>query len=258
MADRRLFLTRQRVHLADAVYLVAKKLYADSRLTGIGQVDLYHIAPHAKFVAHEVYVISLVLQGYQAAHQFFPFHLHTLADADDHAAVINWVAQGIDARYAGHDDDIAPLAQGRCGRMAQAVNFVVDGAVFFDIGICGGNVGLRLVIVVIAYEILHRIVGKKLFEFCAKLCGQRFIVRQHQRGAVYPRNDIGHGKGFARARDAQQRLAGIACAQAGNQLIDGLGLIARGLIGGNKFKVFHGVRHLYILSRNPYNLNRQS
>ena len=64
---------------------------------------------------------------------------------------------------------------------------------------------------------------------------------QHQRGAVAPRDDVGHGEGFAGAGDAQQRLAALAGLHAGGQQVDGLRLIAGGLIGRMQLESVHGI-----------------
>ena len=42
----------------------------------------------------------------------------------------------------------------------------------------------------------------------AELCGQRFIVREHQRRALGLLDDVRHGERLARAGNAHQRLLG--------------------------------------------------
>ena len=114
--------------------------------------------------------------------------------------------------------------------MAKPVDLLVDGAVLLNIGICGRDIGLWLVIVVIGNKILYRVVRKKLAELGAKLCGQRFIVRQHQRRAVGVRNNIRHRKSFAAAGNAQHRLRRVPFFQPLSQFCDCLRLVARGFI----------------------------
>ena len=86
--------------------------------------------------------------------------------------------------------------------MAQFIDLVVDGKVFFDIGIGGGNVAFRLIIIVIRNEIFHAVFGEKFAEFVAKLRGKRFIVRDYQRGTIDVFDDVCHRKRFAAARYA--------------------------------------------------------
>ena len=93
MAYNILMLTGQRVKLDDAVNLVAKELYPDGVLIVVSQVDVHRVPFHAELVADKVHVVALILQFDQAAAQFIAFHLHTGAQANDHAAVVDRVAQ---------------------------------------------------------------------------------------------------------------------------------------------------------------------
>ncbi len=81
--------------------------------------------------------------------------------------------------------------------MAQPVQFTVHIGVFFNIGIGGGNIGLRLVVIVVGDEKLHGVVGEKLPELRAKLGGQGFVVGQNQGGPLHFLDDVGHGESFA-------------------------------------------------------------
>ena len=114
--------------------------------------------------------------------------------------------------------------------MAQAVDLIVDGAVFFNVGIGGRDICLGLIVVVVRHKILHRIVRKKLTELRAELGRQGFVVGQNQRGAVYPGNHVGHGKCFAATGYPQQGLGPVTGLNAFYEGINGLGLIASGLI----------------------------
>ena len=80
--------------------------------------------------------------------------------------------------------------------MAHAVDLFVDRRFFFDEGIRARHIGFGLVIVVIRDEILHRIIRKEAFEFAIKLCGERFVRRQNEGGALRLGNDLRHGEGF--------------------------------------------------------------
>ena len=105
-----------------------------------------------------------------------PLHLHPGPQADDHAAIVDGVAQRVDAGHRRDDDDVPPLRKRRRGRVAQAVYLVVDGAVLFDIGIGAGDIGLRLVVVVVGDEIFHGVVRKKRAELGAELNGARTVA----------------------------------------------------------------------------------
>ena len=116
--------------------------------------------------------------------------------------------------------------------MAQLVDLLVDRGIFFDKGIGGGNVGFRLVIVVVGDEIFDGIVGEEFFELTEELGGQSLVRCQHQRGSLHSHNNIGHGEGFARAGNTEQDLVLITTSNPGNQFFDRLWLIALWLVIG--------------------------
>ena len=85
--------------------------------------------------------------------------------------------------------------------MPHFVNFFVDGGVFGDIGVRLGNIGLRLVVVVVGDEVLHRVLGKQPLELPIKLGRQCFIGSDHQGGLLDRGYGVCHGKSFARTGD---------------------------------------------------------
>ena len=185
------------VDLGDPVDLVAEKLHPDGVVVGVGQMDLQGISPHPEAVAVKADVVALVLDLHQLAADLVPVPYLAGAQGDHHVGIVDRVAQGVDAGDAGHDDHIPPLKQGRGGRVAQPVQFTVHIGVFFNIGIGGGNIGLRLVVIVVGDEKLHGVVGEKLPELRAKLGGQGFVVGQNQGGPLHFLDDVGHGESFA-------------------------------------------------------------
>ena len=114
--------------------------------------------------------------------------------------------------------------------MAQLIDLLVDGAVFFNIGIRLRNVRFRLVIIVVGNEVFHGVIREKLAELAAKLRGKRFVVCQNKRGTIQFRNDVRHGKRFAAARNAEQRLLLMPRADGLHKFFDCLRLVARRLI----------------------------
>jgi hypothetical protein len=69
-------------------------------------------------------------------------------------------AEAVDAGDAGHDDHVAPGEERAGRRVAQAVDLVVDRGVLLDVGVRCRDVGLGLVVVVVADEVLDGVVGK--------------------------------------------------------------------------------------------------
>ena len=63
--------------------------------------------------------------------------------------------------------------------MAHLVDVLVDGGVFFDVGVGTRHVRLGLVVIVIADEILDGVVREQAGEFAVKLRGERFVGGQH-------------------------------------------------------------------------------
>ena len=234
------------MELGDALDLVAEELHAEGAILVIGGVQLHGVAPDAEHVALEGHVVALVAILHQTAEQLVPLHGHARAQGDHHAGEVVRLAEAVDTADGRHHDHIPPLQQGAGGTEAQAVDLLVGGGVLFDIGIGVGDVGLRLVVVVVGDKVLHGVIGEELAEFLAQLGGQGLVVGQHQRGAVDPLDDLGHGVGLAAAGDALEHLGAQAVFQSLGQLVDGLGLVAGGLIRGYDFEIRHGVLPLLL------------
>ena len=231
VADEILHLAGDGVYLRDTVHLVPKEFHPVGGIGRVGWVYLHHIPPDSEFIADEIHVVALVLQLHQLADKLVPLLLHPLAQGDNHVLIVDGVPQGVDTGDAGYNDNIPPLRQGGGGGVAQTLNLVVDGAVLFNIGIGGGDVGLRLVVVVIGDKIFHRVMGEELLELGAELGRQGFVVGQDEGGAVQPLDDIRHGEGLARSGDPFQDLFPVPGLDTLHQGINGLGLVPGGLEG---------------------------
>ena len=115
-------------------------------------------------------------------------------------------ANAVNARDRGDDEHIAALQQRADGLEPQAVDLLVALDLLLDVRVRTRLVGFGLIVVVVADEILDRIVGKISLEFAVELGGQRLVVRDDQGRHLQLLDDIGHGEGFAAARHAQKRL----------------------------------------------------
>ena len=221
---------RDIIDLGNAVDFVPEEFDADDRFLGIGGEYFHHIPPHAEGVAGKFDVVAAVLDLGQLFQHIVAAFFHAGAQGQHHVAVVDRVAHAVDAGNRGDDDDIPPFRQRRGGGVAQTVDFVVDGGILFDIGVGGGNVGFRLVVIVVADEEFHRVFGEEFTELVAELRCQHLVVRQHKRGLVHAGDDVGHREGFAAARHPEKRLFMISLLQPLHQFFNRLGLVACGLI----------------------------
>src|SRR5262249_40126095 len=93
---------------------------------------------------------------------------------------------------------------------AQFLNLLVDLALLLDIGIGARDVGLGLIVVVVADEVLNGVAGEKLLVLGVELGGKRLVGSQHKCWPLHPCNHLCDGKGLPASCDAKQRLVLIA------------------------------------------------
>ena len=89
-----------------------------------------------------------------------------------------------------------------------------------DVGVGARHVGFGLVVVVVADEVLDRVVGEEALELAVELGGQRLVGGEDQRRALGLLDDLRHGEGLARAGDAEQHLVALAVRDAVDELGD--------------------------------------
>ena len=104
------------------------------------------------------------------------------------------------------------------------------------------NIRFGLEIVVIAYEVFHRIVREERLEFLVELGSERLVVRQDERRLAYVLDDIRHRESLAGTRDAKQRLELFTVLETFGQFLDGLRLVARRTVRAHEFKIRAGRR----------------
>jgi hypothetical protein len=112
------------------------------------------------------------------------------------------------------------------GREPHPIDLVVDRRFLLDVRVGGGDVGLGLVVVVVADEVLDGVLGEEAAEFLVELRGQRFVVGHHQRRPVHVGDHVRHGERLARAGDSKQRLMRVAAVQPVSELGDRANLVA--------------------------------
>ena len=228
-----------RVDLADPVDFIPKKLHPDGTSRPIGRINLQSVPPETELVPGEIQVVSLVADFRQLLEHLVQGILLAYPEGDHHAFIVDGIAQTVQAADGADHDHVPPFKEGGGGAVAQPVDLLIHRGILLDVGIRVGNIGLRLIVIVIGNEIFHRVFRKKLPELAAKLGCQGLVVRQHQGGSVHLLNDGGHGEGLAGAGNAQKGLLMQSPVDAVHQLFNGLRLIAGGLVFGYQFEMIH-------------------
>ncbi len=223
-------LAGQGIELHDRLDLVAEHGDAPGAVLIVGGKDLDHVAAAAEGAPLEGRIVALVLLGHQVGHQLALVDLLPHLQGEGHGGIGLDRADAVDAGDRGHHDDVVALEDRPGGRVAHAVDLLVDRAVFFYVGVGARDIGLGLVIVVIADEIFDAVVGEKRLELAIELGRQGLVGGQDQGRALGGLDHLGHGEGLAGPRNAQQHLVALAALQAGDDVGDGGGLVAGRLI----------------------------
>ena len=195
-----------RVDLADAVDLVSEEFNPNSLPVGVGRIDLHRIAADPELVPFKSKVVSLVADLDQLLQQFIPVPRLPYAERDHHIGIVNGIPQSVDTADGRHDNHVPAFEQAGRRAVPQAFDLVIDGAVLLDIGIRMCDIRFRLIVIVVADEILHGVVRKKLLELGAQLCCQRLVMRQHQRRPLQLFDHLRHGVGLSASGDPEQGL----------------------------------------------------
>ena len=125
--------------------------------------------------------------------------------------------------------------------MAQLVYLLINLAFLFNIGIRPRDIGFRLVIIVVADEIFHGVIGEKLLELAVKLSGQGFIMAHDQGRALDFFYDVRHREGFTAAGNPQESLSFITFINTVHQFLHRLRLVS----GHFKIRYYFKLRHYY-------------
>ena len=231
-------LAGQRVEVLDRLDLVAEQL-DPVRGLGVSGHDLEHLSPRAEGAAAEVGVVAAVLHRDELAEDLLA--VDPVADLEQlHLVAVELRrADPVDARDGGDDDHVLAGEQ-RCGRrVAQAVDLVVDRGVLLDVEVLRRHVGLGLVVVVVADEVLDRVVREELAELVAELRRERLVVRDDECRALNALDRRRHREGLARAGRAEQRLDALVGAEARRDAVDRLRLVRGRRVGRIELELGH-------------------
>ena len=229
----------------DRLDLVAEKGHADE-VVPLRFEDIHHIAPHPELPLLRRGVVAAVLDVDQTAENLVPPVGVADRDMDAEVGIVVGRTQAVDAGDARDHDHVAPLHQARRRREAELFDVLVDRSVLGDVGIGLRNVGLRQVVVVVADEVLHRVLREKPLELAVKLRRQRLVVRQHQHRPVQFGDRVRQREGLAGTGHPQQRLVTAPFAEVRQQFRNRLRLVAGGRVGSVQLEESHSARLLTV------------
>ena len=149
----------ERIDFADGFDLAAPQLDAHGEIV-VGRINFDHVAADAEGAAAQI-LGALVLNFDKLAEDGFAGDGLALFEHEHHAEIGFGRADAVDAGNGCDDDDVAALEERARGAHAQLVELVVDGGFLFDEGVARGDVGLGLVVVVVADEILDGILREE-------------------------------------------------------------------------------------------------
>ena len=196
-------LAGHRVHGGQGVDFVAEELHPD----GIGLVhreDLEGVTTHPKGAAGAREVIPHVLHFNQFVQQVVASPLLPDSQLEHRVNVFLRRAEAVDGRDRRNHDDVAPGQQGVGGRIAKPLDFLVEAGILLDEGVGLWYVGLGLVVVVVADEVLDRIGREELPQLGRILGGQRLVRLHHQHRTLQPLSQPGDRRRLAGAGRAEQ------------------------------------------------------
>ena len=112
--------------------------------------------------------------------------------------------------------------------------------VFLYVGIARRDVGFRLIVIVITDKEVHLVFREQGLEFRVELGRQSLVVGDYKGGTLYyPFDDVCHGEGLSRSRNAEKYLMGQASMDALDEFRYGSGLIPHRFIIAYQLEFLH-------------------
>ena len=168
------------------------------RVVGIGEEHIDHISIHPERAAVEFAPRPVVQALHEPMQQGVSADDLPHLDLDDAFVELHRVADAVNAADRGDHDHVATAAeQGGRGGQAQFFDLFVDGEVLLDVGAARWDVGLRLVVVVVADEVLDEVVREELLELAVQLGSEGLVVAEDQCWPLAAFDDVGDREGLA-------------------------------------------------------------
>ena len=229
------YLAGQRVQGVNRLNLITEELDADRVLLVHGD-DFDGIAAHTERAAVKVHVVTRVLHRHELAQQLVAVNLLTATQSHHLLNVLLGRAQTINAGHGRNHHHVAASQQGVRRRVAQTLHLLIDGGVLLNKRIGLRHVRLRLVVVVVRDEILHRIIRQQLAQLIRQLRRQSLILHEHQSRTLHRLNQPGCGRGLTGTGSAHQHNVLLTVLHTLGELGDSLRLITGRLEGADHFK----------------------
>ncbi|KFC70004.1 hypothetical protein FG93_03019 [Bosea sp. LC85] len=195
----------------------------------MGREQFDDIASDAKGAARKIAKRALVLQGDEIGDELALLDALAELDGEGHRRIGLDRADAVDAGDAGDDDDVVALQQRTRGRVAHAVDLLVDRGFLLDKRVRARDVGLRLVVIVIGYEVLDRIVWEEALELAVELRRECLVRGKDQGRTLRLLDHLCHREGLAGAGDAEQDLVALLPCDAVDEIGDRGRLVTCGL-----------------------------
>ena len=222
---------------------VAEQLDAKDRLFVRG-MDLDRVAAHAECAAREGEVVPAVLHADEAPLDEVHRNVYSAHEPQEVAFVLLGRPQAVDAGHARDDQYIFALQERRGRRVPQPVDLVIHRGVFLDVGIRRRDVRLRLVVVVVADEVLDGVLREELPELVRELGGEGLVRRDDEGRPLDALDQPRDRRRLSRARDAEQRLEIEALLYPVRERVDRPRLVA----GRTELRRDAEGRHAFILT----------
>ena len=229
--------------MVEGVDFVAEEFGPDGGFF-VGGDDVDGVAFHPEGAAGEPDVVAFVLDIDEEPEEMIPVDFVTNVQEDGAIQVGLGVAEPVDAGHGAHNHNIPAGEEAGGGAVAEPFYIVVDGGVFFYVGVGLGDVGLRLVVVVVADEVFDRVIGEELAKLVGELGGQGFIGRHDEGGALDLFDEPGRGGGFAGAGGPEENDVAFAPVDALGEFGNGGGLVAGGLVVADDFEPAGGAAYV--------------
>ena len=246
------YLAGQRVQGVNRLNLITEELNADCVLLVHGD-DFDGIAAHTERATVKVHIVTRVLHRHELAQQLVAVNLLTATQSHHLRNVLLGRAQTVNAGHGRNHHHVTASQQGVRRRVAQTLHLLIDGGVLLNERIGLRHVRLRLVVVVVRDEILHRIIRQQLAQLIRQLRRQSFILHEHQSRTLHCLNQPGCGRGLTGTGSAHQHNVLLTVLHTLGELGDSLRLITGRLEGADYFKGgnntvnFRCVTHVSIL-----------